>query len=219
MYVIGLTGGIASGKSTVSQMLRQLGAHVIDADLIAKLAIEPGTPAWEELVREFGEEILTPEKTIDRKKLGERVFGNPTALRRLNEITHPRIIRRIEEIVEEIGESFDRTEDPKEERIVVIDAPLLIETGMVSMVDEVWVVVVDVETQVDRLMARDHYEFEQALNRINAQMPLQEKVKFADVVIDNTGCLEETRRQVAEAWCRLGEKLRRRPGRVADDGL
>ncbi|MCL6450142.1 MAG: dephospho-CoA kinase [Acetobacteraceae bacterium] len=193
MLVIGLTGGIASGKSTVSQMLRQLGAEVIDSDLVARQVIEPESPAWRELVEEFGRFILNRDGTINRRRLGGLVFGHPGRLRRLNQITHPRILARVRGLVEEA-----RRRDG--DRVLVIDAPLLIEVGMQSLVDQVWVVMVDPETQVKRLMARDRFTFQEALNRLSAQLPLEEKARQAHAVIDNRGGVEETRAQILRLW-------------------
>ncbi|RJQ05590.1 MAG: dephospho-CoA kinase [Bacillota bacterium] len=199
MIIIGLTGGIASGKSTVSRVLRELGAPVIDSDLVAKEVVRPGTEAWRELVEAFGDDILLEDRTIDRRKLGDRVFGDPGAVARLNAITHPRIIGEIRERLRKFAEA-----DPKERPpAVVVDAPVLIEAGMVDMVDEVWLVVVDQKTQIQRLMARDHFGVEQALNRINAQIPLEKKKKYADVIIDNTGPVRETRARVRRLWDRI----------------
>lgn len=199
LRVIGLTGGIASGKSTVSRVLRELGAPVIDADLVAKEVVRPGTDAWRELIEAFGRDILHEDQTIDRRKLGDRVFGNPAAVQRLNAITHPRIIEAIREQLKKLSEPGPAGPPPG----VVIDAPLLIEAGMLGMVDEVWLVVVDQETQIQRLMARDHFGLQQALNRINAQIPLERKKRYADVIIDNTGPVRETRAIVKKLWERV----------------
>jgi len=181
----------------VSRVLRELGAPVIDADLVAKEVIRPGTEAWRELVEEFGTEILNEDQTIDRRVLGNKVFGNPEAVRRLNRITHARIIRAITDRLE----NYRRMENPPPG--VVVDAPLLIEAGMTDMVDEVWLVVVDEKTQIQRLMARDHFGLEQAVNRINAQIALGKKRKYADVIIDNTGTVRNTRAQVKRLWQRV----------------
>ncbi len=189
MAVIGITGGIASGKSTVSRILRRLGAHIIDADAIARSQMRRGTAVWRAVVEAFGEQILKPDGEVDRKRLGEAVFRDPVNRRRLEEITHPPVI-------EEIGKRIRAC--PSD--IVVVDAPLLVEAGMVSMVDRLWVVWVDKETQVDRVMKRDGLGREEAVLRVDAQMPLEEKVRIADVVIDNSGSLEETRVQVERAW-------------------
>lgn len=197
--IIGLTGGIASGKSTVSRVLRELGAPVIDADLVAKDVVRPRTEAWEEVVRAFGSDILNEDGTIDRRKLGDRVFGNPEAVSRLNAIIHPRTIEAIREQLEQAS----HPESGPSPAGVVIDVPLLIEAGMLDMVDEVWLVVVDQATQLQRLMARDHYGLEQALNRIGAQMPIEKKRKYADFVIDNTGPVRATRARVKRLWDRV----------------
>lgn len=192
MVLIGLTGGIASGKSTISKMLKELGAEVIDADLVAREVIQPRSAAWREMVEAFGKGILNDDRTINRRRLGNVVFPDPKAVEKLNSITHPRIIQRIE----------DRIEDARKRGIavLVIDAPLLIESGMVPMVDEVWVVMVDPDTQISRLMARDHFTFQEALNRLNSQMPLEEKLKYAHRVINNKGTPEETRAEVVRVW-------------------
>ncbi|MCL5047116.1 MAG: dephospho-CoA kinase [Actinobacteria bacterium] len=192
MVVIGLTGGIASGKSTVSRILKELGAEIVDADLVAKEVVRPNTDAWRELVSEFGRGILNPDKTINRRKLGNMVFPDKTALAKLNHITHPRILKRITERIAQARQAGIR--------VLVLDAPLLIESGTVSMADQVWVVAVDQETQLTRLMARDHFTFQEALNRLNSQMPLAEKIKYATVVIDNSGSLEETRARITGLW-------------------
>ena len=195
MVIVGLTGGIASGKSTVSRILKELGAEIVDADLVAKEVVRPNTEAWRELVAEFGRGILNPDKTINRRKLGNMVFPDKTALDKLNRITHPRILKRINERVAQARQAGVR--------VLVLDAPLLIEAGMVSMVDQVWVVAVDPEIQITRLMARDHFTFQEALNRLNSQMPLAEKIKYAVVVIDNSGALEETRARITGLWEKL----------------
>jgi len=175
---------------------------VIDADLVAKEVIRPGTEAWRELVEAFGEDILNEDGTIDRRRLGDKVFADPEAVRRLNEITHPRILEAIGRRLEEYARLGEDAPPG-----VVIDAPLLIEAGMVDMVDEVWLVVVDQKTQIQRLMARDHFGVEQALNRINAQIPLEKKKRYADVIIDNTGSMRWTRAQVVREWKRVLEQV------------
>lgn len=192
MVLIGLTGGIASGKSTISKMLKELGAEVIDADLVAREVIQPRSAAWREMVEAFGKGILNDDRTINRRRLGNVVFPDPKAVEKLNSITHPRIIRRIE----------DRIEDARKRgiNVLVIDAPLLIESGMVPMVDEVWVVMVDPDTQISRLMTRDHFTFQEAINRLNSQMPLEEKLRYAHRVINNKGTPEETRAEVVRGW-------------------
>ncbi|MHB0885627.1 MAG: dephospho-CoA kinase [Bacillota bacterium] len=194
MTTIGLTGGIASGKSTVSSILRNLGAVVIDADAVSKRVTRPGTAAWRELVDAFGEDIINPDRTINRRKLGGKAFDDPEALKRLNAITHPRIIGAIKR---EMARAM------KSGRVVVIDAPLLIEAGMTDLVDQVWVVSVDKETQVSRLMARDHFSQHEAESRMRAQLPLDVKKKYADRLIDNSGSFEKTKAAIEALWKQL----------------
>ncbi|MFO7152498.1 MAG: dephospho-CoA kinase [Bacillota bacterium] len=193
MKVIGLTGGIASGKSTVSRMLRQKGAYIIDADEIAKDIVKPGKPAWEDIVRHFGRDILDEAGNIKRKMLGKIVFSDEKKLKLLNRITHPRIVDRIKEELE--------ASRRRNEKVVVIDAALLLEIGLDVLTDEVWVVVVDEKTQIDRLIKREGtLSYTEAVERIRAQMPLEEKLKFATRIIDNSGTIEETQKQVDEIW-------------------
>lgn len=193
--VIGLTGGIASGKSTVSRILKELGAEIIDADVLAHEVVLPGTEGWAQVVSVFGSEILRPDGTINRRLLGRRVFSDREAIRRLNDIVHPRVIKACGERIEAARRFWgDRP------HLLVIDAPLLIEAGMHKMVDEVWVVKVDERTQLERLMQRDHFTFKEAIARVHAQMPLVEKLKYAHRVIDNTGSVAETRQQIMKIW-------------------
>ena len=188
MRLIGLTGGIASGKSLVSCQLQRLGAAVIDADRIAHDVVQAGSPGWEMIVREFGRSIIGCDGELDRKALGMIVFNNPMELERLNLITHPLILAEIERLLQKY-----RSEH---EDIVVLDAPLLFETGLDRSVDEVWVVTVDQQTQVKRLMSRDRLTEQEARRRILLQIPLEEKVRRADRVIDNGRTMEETGQQV-----------------------
>jgi dephospho-CoA kinase len=193
LKVIGLTGGIASGKSTISMLLKNRGAVIIDADKIAREIMTPGKPVWHAVIEHFGRGILLDGKNIDRKKLGRIVFSDPKLLETLNSITHPAI-------VQEIKERLDYYRH-KNEKVVVVDAALLLEIGLDSLVDEVWVVVVDEKNQLKRLMDREKgMDLEEARNRIRAQMPLDEKIKMADKIIDNSGSIEETERQIDELW-------------------
>lgn len=185
MKIIGLTGGIASGKSTVSRALQDLGAIVIDADEVAHTIIEPGKPAWEDIVEHFGSEVLNPDQTIDREKLGAIVFNDPERLQELNQITHPRVGEQFKQMIKNI-------KSQQADAVLFIEVPLLYETHMDRICDEVWVVWVDEETQIQRLMKRDGLSREDALKRIDAQMSLDEKAKRADVVIDNSFSIEET---------------------------
>lgn len=196
MLIAGLTGGIATGKSTVSRMFAALGAHVVDADAVAREVVEPGTPALEDVVRTFGREILLPDGRLDRAKLGAMVFGKPEELAKLNAIVHPRVRERMAERTREL-----LSRDPG--AIVLWDVPLLIEGGMVKWVDVCILVYVPEEVQLARLMQRDGLSREDALKRIRSQMPIEEKRRYADYIIDNSGNIEMTRKQVESVWMEL----------------
>ena len=199
MRVIGLTGGIASGKSTVAKILGRLGAVVIDADELSREVVAPGEAAYKDILAEFGARIVNPDRTINRSALGEIVFADPGARNRLERITHPAIGARAEERLAEVRSSGLPA--------VFYMAPLLVEAGAASRVDEIWVVYVDEETQVSRLMERDGSSREEALRKIAAQMPMDEKKTFGRVVIDNRGNPAETERQVRDIWEReFGKK-------------
>lgn len=185
MYIIGLTGGIASGKSTVSRTLAKLGARIINTDEIAHQIIEPGQPAWDDIVQYFGNDVLSTDNTINRVKLGAIVFQDHESLMKLNNFTHPRVMERLRS-------DLKRIEEEHPEAVVFMEVPLLYETHMEKLCREVWVVWVDRETQINRLMARDAIDREYALRRIASQMPLEEKAKRADRMIDNSGSVEET---------------------------
>lgn len=192
MLVLGLTGGIASGKSTVGKILTGMNAKMIDADQIARAVVLPDRPAWEALVAHFGEGILLPDRMLDRRKLGDRIFGDSLARAELNALLHPQIeaeTRRQLAAHKKSGEAS-----------IVLDVPLLFEAGWERYTDCNWVVYAHPDTQLKRLMRRNLLSREQALARIGSQMPLEEKVKRADVVIDNNGGLHDTRRQVIAAW-------------------
>lgn len=186
---IGLTGGIACGKSTVSGMLVQRGAMLVDADRIAREVVEPGMPALSQIVERWGPELLLPDGSLHRKKLGEIVFGNPQALQQLQEITHPPIRATIRERMAE----YERNNPDK---LVVVDIPLLYESGLQSMFEAVMVVYVPRTVQLDRLMLRDGLSREQAEQRLQAQMDIERKKELADIVIDNQGTMEQTEGQV-----------------------
>lgn len=185
MKVIGLTGGIASGKSLVSQAMRTLGAVIINADEIAHAATAPHQPVWNETIELFGKEILSEDGSIDRKKLGEIVFNDRKKLMQLNQITHPRIGQEIRNRIKKAGLANPQA-------VVLVEVPLLYEAHMENLFDEIWVTWVDRETQIKRLMNRDGISEQDAIKRIEAQMPLDEKVKRADWVIDNNHEIEET---------------------------
>jgi dephospho-CoA kinase len=189
-YVIGLTGNIATGKSLVGQMLVELGAEHVDADLLAHEAMAPGTPAYGEIVAAFGRDVLQPDGQIDRHRLGQIVFSDPDALARLEEAVHPVVIARTRQLIE-------ASRSPA----MVIEAIKLIESGMVrQLCDALWVVTAPREVQLARLRAFRGLSRKEALLRIDAQPAQELKVAQADVVIDNGGAIEATRRQVERAW-------------------
>jgi dephospho-CoA kinase len=192
MRIIGLTGGIASGKSSVARILESLGVVVVDADQLAREAVAPGEEAYLSIVSEFGEGIVNPDRTINRQALGKIVFADSSARRRLEQITHPAIARRAEERLAALRNAGTP--------VVVYMAPLLIEAGVTSRVDEIWVVYADRETQVARLMLRDGLSSDETLQRLAAQMPMEEKRTYGKIVIDNNGTPEETERQVRDVW-------------------
>ncbi|MFT9493614.1 dephospho-CoA kinase [Anaerosolibacter sp.] len=189
MRVIGLTGGIASGKSTTTNILRKYGYPVIDADIIAREIVEVGEPALKEIVDYFGNEILNCDGSLNRRQLGKIVFSDQHKLKALNQITHKRINDRIKHTIETYAKS-------KAYDVVFLDAALLIEMNMRKLVDELWLVSVNPEIQLNRLMERDDINLEEAKNRINSQMTLKEKQKFADVIIDNSGSYSELEEQL-----------------------
>ena len=193
MLVAGLTGSIASGKTVVSKMLKDLGALIIDADEVSREVVAPQTKCWERLVSSFGKEILHEDLTLDRKKLADRVFNNPEDLFTLNSLLHPAIMKRIDERLEEIKER-------KPEAIVVIDAALLVETGMYKKYDKLIVVCADEKTQIERILHRDKLSQAEAKKRINSQLPLRDKIKIADFVIENEGPLSKTKEQVEKVF-------------------
>jgi dephospho-CoA kinase len=190
MLRVGLTGGIACGKSTVASMLRDLDVTILDADPLVHELLESGQPVYEEVVREFGSEILTPDKKIDRAKLGAVVFADHKRLERLNQIVHPRVI----DLITKWFGVLDRPDGPP---VAIIEAALLIEAGYRGKLDRLIVVRCDQEQQLARLRARGLTE-EQARQRITAQMPSDEKAKLADDVINSSGSLEHTQQQVVK---------------------
>lgn len=185
MKVIGLTGGIASGKSTVVKALQDLGAVVISGDKVAHEMMLPGKPIWEDIVKTFGDAILNPDRSINRTRLGSIVFNDPQLLNKLNRIVHPLIMEHFKNDLQDIRNN-------RPDAVVVMEIPLLYETHMDRMCDEVWVVWVDRETEISRLMARDIISRDDAIKRIEAQMPLDEKARRADRVLDNTRGPQET---------------------------
>lgn len=195
--IIGLTGGIASGKSTVSALLVSKGARLVDADVIAREVMLPGHEVLAAAVKQFGSEILSPDGTLNRGKLGDIVFQDPAALQALNNLTHPAIRREIKERMNSMEE-----EDPK--KLTIVDIPLLFESGLENMFHEILVVYVPREVQIARLMERNGLSLEQAEARLNAQMDIEAKRNKADYIIDNSGEFAHTEQQVAVLWDRLG---------------
>jgi dephospho-CoA kinase len=196
MLIVGLTGGVASGKTAVSQVLKEEGAYIIDADQIARELVQPHKPAWNELIRAFGKEILQEDGSIHRKKLAEKVFADPEQRKLLNQILHPRIKEEMDRRTKEIGQR-----DP--EAIVVIDAPLIVELGDHREMDKLIVVTTTQTQQIERLKDRDGAKPEEALRILSSQMPLEEKVNLADFVIRNEGSLEETKKRAKEVFKEL----------------
>jgi len=193
MRVLGLTGGIGSGKSLVAEMFRNLGAEVIDADQLARDVVEPGQPALNEIVLAFGRDVLLPDGRLNRGKLAATIFADAVARQRLNAITHPRIRERMDaEVAARRGHTG----------LLVLDIPLLYENGRADSVEKVVVVWVDPRTQLQRLTERDGLSLEEARLRVAAQMPLDDKRARADEVIDNSGDRESTRRQVEAIYRR-----------------
>lgn len=193
MVTIGLTGGIGSGKTVVAHILADLGAHVIDADAVGHAVYRPGTPGWQQVVDAFGREIVTPEGTIDRKKLGAVVFADPAARERLNAIVHPLIGA-------DIATQLDRARRELVIPAVVIEAAVLLEARWHTLLDEVWVVVADPSRIAERLRSQRRLPAEEVAARQAAQMSDAERRPLADVVIENTGTLSDLRRQVETLW-------------------
>ena len=192
MKVIGLTGGIGSGKSTVSQFLAEPGATIIDADKIGHETFKPETEAWREVVAAFGHQIVAANGTIDRKKLGTIVFSNSEDRARLNQIMHPRIY----EVVKAQLAEYQR----QGVSVVVLEAPLLMEAGWTSLVDEVWVTTAAEDTVLKRLRERTGLSEAESRARIHAQLPAEKRIREADVVIDTDCELDELKAKVRELW-------------------
>ncbi len=195
MYKIGLTGGIASGKSTVVSMLRQYGAAIIDCDIIARDVVLPGSKGLQAVVRAFGPQALLSDGTMNRAYIGSVVFTNPAKKQELEEILFPLIRQEIRTKITQLEKAG--------EAVAFLDMPLLFEVKYHSYVDEVWLVYVDAATQLTRLMARNGYTKEEALARIRSQFPIDKKRALSQVIVDNTASLEKTEEQVKAAWNQL----------------
>jgi dephospho-CoA kinase len=196
MLRIGLTGGLASGKSFVGRELASLGCLVIQADDLGHKVIEPGGEAYDAVIAEFGREILNPDGTIDRRKLAAEVFDRPERLEKLNSLVHPPVRARTDAMLAEFAASHP-------DGIAVTEAAILIETGSYRKCSKIIVAVCGPEQQIERAMARDHITRQDALDRIRRQMPLEEKVRYADYVIDTSGSKERTLEQTRSVYERL----------------
>lgn len=196
MLHVGLTGGIATGKSTVAKMLQRKGAYLIDFDLLTRQAYEPGQPAWLKIIDYFGTGILNSDETINRKKLGDIVFREKDKLAKLNELVHPLLFEKRDLLMETL-----ETNQP--DAIVISDIPLLIEKNLQKDFDVVVLVYSSPQQQMQRLTGRNGCTAEEALERISSQMPIKEKVPHADIVIDNSASLEKTQQQVDDLWKQL----------------
>lgn len=200
MIVIGLTGGIGSGKSTVSQILAELGAHVLDADKLGHQAYEPNTQTWSDVVATFGEDLVQYNQEIDRRKLGGIVFGDPSAMKKLTDIMWPRMYDMVKQLIEE--------QKALETKVMVVEAAILLEAEWTPLVDQVWVTVSSEDSVIRRLQERNGMTEEQARSRMNAQMSSEERIKHADEVIHNDSGLDALKEAVVAKWQGLDEQRR-----------
>ncbi len=201
LLVAGLTGGIASGKSTVSRMFREAGAKIIDADEIAREVVKKEKPAWREIRANFGKEILLPDGEINRDLLGKIIFHDHSQKKKLNRIVHPFVFQGMED-------NIVSAESDNPDAIVILDVPLLIETGLYRNLSEIILVYIPENFQLRRLIARDHLSEIDAKARIHSQMPIDEKKQFATILIDNSNHFEKTKEKVLDVFQRLFEKER-----------
>ena len=192
MKIIGLTGGIGSGKSTAAQILAEFGANVIDADKVAHEVFNPGTEGLQKVVETFGEEVLNSKGEIDRKKLGEIVFNDSNALSTLNGIIHPRAYELTKSRLEKYRKQGVE--------VVLLEVILLVEAGWDHLADEIWVLVASEDTVVKRLQESRKLKKEEILSRIHSQTPNEERIKYADVIIENDGSYEELKTKLRELW-------------------
>jgi dephospho-CoA kinase len=199
MLVAGLTGSIATGKSTVSGILKELGAFIVDADRAAHEVVLPGTKAFNEIVRIFGKEILHKSGEIDRERLGRIIFNDSAMRSILEEVVHPEVVHSMDEQIRSIKSGFP-------DAVVILDVPLLIETGMHKGVGEVIVVYCPEDMQITRLMVRDNISREDALAKVRSQISIEEKRRYATLLIDNSASRDNTRIKVEDLYGRLREK-------------
>jgi dephospho-CoA kinase len=194
--LLGVTGGIASGKTTVARILEQLGARLIDFDVLSRWVVEPGKPAWKDIVAYFGEQVLQQDKSLDRKKMAEIVFRDSEKRKKLESFVHPRIYEEFIRLVKEYA--------AKDSNIIIqVVVPLLLEGNLQHLFHKILLVYTPEEMQVERVMKRDRISREMALNMLRSQFPIEEKRSYADFIVDNSGPLEETQRQVEEVWDKL----------------
>ncbi len=194
-YVIGLTGNIGSGKSTVLSMLEQLGAKVVDADDLVHEVMQQGLPVWQAIVDTFGEGVLTPQGDIDRKKLASLVFDDAEALRRLEEIVHPAVDERLREITAN-----------SDEPVIAVEAVKIMQSSVYGEIDSLWLVTCPAEERLQRLLRTRDIDAEDVEERLRAQMAQERQAELADVVIDNSGSLDHTWEQVRTEWERLWDQ-------------
>ena len=205
MHVIGLTGGIASGKSTVARFFREHDVPIIDADILGHRTYEPGSDTFAAVVRTFGDELVAPDGAIDRKVLGGRVFGRPDELKKLTDIVWPGIRRLANEALSEFEMAGNH--------VAVLEAAVLFEAGWQDLTDEIWVVTVDPDIAVERLAARNGLNAEAARARIASQLSYEERRAQADVVIENNSDLEVLEQCIEAAWENLQQRLQTAAGR------
>ncbi|UUX34166.1 dephospho-CoA kinase [Fundicoccus culcitae] len=199
MYVVALTGGIATGKSTVSNYLLKQGIPVIDTDLLSRKVVEPGEMGLKQVTQAFGPAILTLEGQLNRSKLGEIIFNNEEAKKQLNGILHPLIYDEVSRMLDQYRQAG--------QTLVFVDVPLLFEVNRDRYYDESWLVYLNADRQLERLMLRNNFSVEEAKARINSQLPIDEKVILADIVINNSGTREETYQQIDEQLRRIQGKI------------
>ncbi len=209
MLLIGLTGGVATGKSTVAKLFKECGAVVIDADALARQVVQPGKPAWRDIVRLYGKQVLDTDRTLNRPALAHMVFRDPRKLRTLSSIIHPRVAREQSRLTRDLARKNPHVMN-------VYDVPLLFEAGVDERVDQIIVVVTDRETQITRLQRRNHLTRADALRRIRSQMPLAQKSKRADYLLEGTLPLPALKRAVKRVYTQLRQssQLRTSPRRL-----
>lgn len=196
MILVGLTGGVATGKSTVAKMFKQCGAVVIDADELAHEVVKPGKPAWRQIVKNFGKAVLNPDRTLNRRELGTIVFRSHTKLRQLEHIIHPRVAREQMRLTKQAAKKDSQA-------VVIYDVPLLFEVGIDKRVDNIIVVTADRNTQIARLKKRNGLSRAEAIRRIRTQMPLSKKIRLADIAIDGTLRRQDAMRTIRGAFIDL----------------